>query len=216
VLLRAAQVRVAAPPEIADDREWVVVLLTAAEPARRFYGMTDRGRAPVLLVSAVVMCSIALAGRGAQTQPLKQSQSPKTPAAKPEDDLPPQTVLVPGLFLFQTRTRDGSCNDAQRTGYVTSAVATLDGVPGARTMTMQLLSSKYWPTWTLKIAADGVILGTAYMNGAKDDSAGVSTFEIRPKKERFQGIGARSYASTTDGKPVRCTLNYDALLKPLD
>jgi hypothetical protein len=137
----------------------------------------------------------------------------QAPAAS---ELPPQTILAPGLYLFQTRTRDGSCNDAQRTGYVTSAVATLDGVPGARTMTMQLLNSKYWPTWTLTVNIDGSIVGSANMNGAKDDSAGSSHFEVRAKKERYQGVGARSYPGQNDGKPARCTLNYDALLKMLD
>jgi hypothetical protein len=122
------------------------------------------------------------------------------------------------LYLYQTRTRDGSCNDAPRTGYVTSAIATLDGVPGSRTMTMQLLNSKYWPTWTLNVTSDDVILGTANMNGAKDDSGGSSRFEIRERKDRgrYQGVGSRSYNATIDGKPMRCTLNYDALLKPLD
>ena len=133
-----------------------------------------------------------------------------------EAELPPQTILAPGLYLFQTRTRDGTCRDAQRTGYVTSSVATLDGVPGARTMTMQLLNSKYWPTWTLTIGMDGNIVGTANMGGAKDDTAGASRFEIRAKKERYQGVGARSYPGQFDGKPTRCTLNYDALLKMLD
>lgn len=130
-------------------------------------------------------------------------------------ELPPQTILPPGLFLFQTRTRDGTCNDAPRTGYVTSAVATLDGVPGSRTMTMKLLNSQYWPTWTLTIAKDDAIVGTANMKGAKDDREGGSRFEIRAKKDRYQGIGSRSYNSVVDGKPTRCTLNYDALLKPL-
>jgi hypothetical protein len=167
--------------------------------------MTDLGRMPAFVASAVVMCSIALVGQGAQTQP-------RTPEAEP----PAQTVLMPGLYLFQTRTRDGTCNDAPRTGYVTSSVATLDGVPGSRTMTMQLLNSKYWPTWTLTIAADGGIAGSANMSGAKDESGGVSKFEIRAKKERFQGVGSRNYPSTVEGKTVRCTLNYDALLKPLD
>jgi hypothetical protein len=88
-------------------------------------------------------------------------------------------------------------------------------VPGARTMTMQLLNSKYWPTWTLTIATDGSIVGTANMGGAKDDAAGSSRFEIRAKKERYQGVGARSYPGQLDGKPARCTLNYDALLKSL-
>jgi hypothetical protein len=183
--------------------------------------MRDRGKAPALWASVVLAGAIALAGEAAQTQPVKQAQAPKVaprpaPASKPEPQLPPQTVLMPGLYLFQTRTRDGTCNDAPRTGYVTSAVATLDGIPGARTMTMQLLNSKYWPTWTLTIAADGSISGTANMGGAKDEANGVSKFDIKAKKERFQGVGMRSYPSTVEGKQVRCTLNYDALLKPLD
>ena len=133
------------------------------------------------------------------------------------DGLPPQTILPPGLYLFQTRTRDGSCNDAPRTGYVTSAVATLDGVPGSRTMTMQLLNSKYWPTWNLVVTAEDAILGSANMNGAKDDKAGSSRFEMRERKDRdrYQGVGSRNYNATIDGKPTRCTLNYDVLLKPL-
>jgi hypothetical protein len=135
--------------------------------------------------------------------------------ARAQARLPPQTVLPPGLYLFQTRTRDGTCDDAPRTGYVTSAVATMDGVPGARSMTMQLLNSKYWPTWSLTVNADDSIVGTANMNGAKDDAAGSSRFEIRAKKDRYQGVGARTYNSKVDGKPARCTLNYDALLKPL-
>src|SRR5215471_15009222 len=150
--------------------------------------MIDSGRTPVLVLSVSLVCAIVLVGESAETQPAKQ------PATEQ-----PQTVLMPGLYLFQTRTRDGSCNDAPRTGYITSAVATLDGVPGSRTMTMQLLSSKYWPTWTLTIAADGGISGSAIMGGAKDESAGVSRFEIRAKKERFQGIGSRIYPSTQDG-----------------
>ena len=157
--------------------------------------------------------AVWLAGEG-ERAPL-QAQ-PKPEAAKPDAELPPQTILPPGLYLFQTRTRDGSCNDAPRTGYVTSAIATLDGVPGSRTMTMQLLNSKYWPTWTLTVTMDDAIQGSAFMGGAKDDANGASTFELRRKKDRYQGIGARTYPSNgKDGQPVRCTLNYDALLKPL-
>lgn len=139
-------------------------------------------------------------------------------AAESDASLPPQTLLGPGLYVFQTRTRSGTCHDAPRTGYVTSAVATLDGVPGARTMTMQLLNSKYWPTWTLQITTDGAVIGTANMGGAKDDTKGSSRFELRAKKARFQGVGARSYPGSADaqGQTTRCTLDYDALLKPLD
>ena len=134
---------------------------------------------------------------------------------KPAAELPPQSVLPPGLFVFQTRTRDGTCDDAPRTGYVTSAVATLDGVPGSRTMTMRLLNSKYWPTWTLTVLEDDTIVGTANMFDAKDGSKGSSRFEIRRKKDRFQGVGARTYPAPKSAGADRCTLNYDALLKPL-
>ena len=152
-----------------------------------------------------------LASLHVDAAPLTAAQS-----AAPEVPDSPQTVLGPGLYLFQTRTRDGSCNDAPRTGYVTSAVATLDGVPGSRTMTMQLINSKYWPTWTLTVTKDNAIIGTANMMGAKDDQAGSSRFELHLKKQRHQGTGARTYNATIDGKQARCTLNYDALLKLLD
>jgi hypothetical protein len=155
---------------------------------------------------------------GAPAAPVSASAPPASAATPAAKELPPQTILPPGLYLYQTRTRDGSCNDAPRTGYVTSAIATLDGVPGSRTMTMQLLNSKYWPTWTLNVTADNAIIGSANMSGAKDDRAGSSRFEIRERKDRgrYQGTGSRNYNATIDGKPTRCTLNYDALLKPLD
>lgn len=140
-------------------------------------------------------------------------------AARPasaQSEPAPQTILPPGLYLFQTRTRDGTCGDAPATGYVTSAVATLDGVPGSRAMTMQLLNSKYWPTWQLTVQADDSIVGTANMGGAKDDTGGTSRFELRGKKDRYQGTGARKYPGSRDGKAALCTLNYDALLKPIE
>jgi hypothetical protein len=141
---------------------------------------------------------------------------PRAAAAIPDPDLPPQTILMPGLYLFQTRTRDGTCNDAPRTGYITSSMATLDGVPGSRLMTMQLLNSKYWPTWSLAIGKDHNISGSANMLGGKDETKGTSRFEMREKKDRFQGIGSRTYPSQVDGKTVQCVLNYDVLLKPID
>lgn len=141
--------------------------------------------------------------------------APERAAAQAAPEIPPQTILPPGLFLFQTRTREGTCNDAPRTGYVTSAIATLDGVPGSRVMTMQLLNSKYWPTWTLTITEKDVIVGSAIMGGGKDEKAGTSRFEIAAKKDRFQGVGHRTYPSKVAGEAVSCTLSYDVLLKPL-
>lgn len=146
---------------------------------------------------------------------LRESQAQPQPTAASAVDPGPQTILAPGLYLFQTRTRDGSCNDAPRTGYVTSSVATLDGVPGSRSMTMQLLSSKYWPTWKLEVGTDNSVVGTANMLGAKDDSGGSSRFELRIKKDRLQGVGSRKYPGLANTKTT-CTLNYDALLKMLD
>jgi len=130
-------------------------------------------------------------------------------------EIKPQTILPPGLYLFQTRTREGTCNDAPRTGYVTSAIASLDGVPGSRVMTLQLLNSKYWPTWTLTVTEKDLIVGVAIMGGGKEESAGVSRFELSAKKDRFQGVGTRTYPSKVAGETVSCTLSYDALLKPL-
>ena len=141
---------------------------------------------------------------------------PQAAAAVEDPNLPPQTILMPGLYLFQTRTRDGTCNDAPRTGYITSSMATLDGVPGSRKLTLQLLNSKYWPTWTLVIGKDEGIAGSAVMLGGKDESKGTSRFEMKAKKDRFQGVGSRTYPSQVDGKTISCTLNYDVLLKPLD
>ena len=195
--------------------------------------------APVFVVCTAIVGWLAAAESGAQSKPKTTAAKPAVPApapppaqaAKPQVDrpaasapsqpaadldLPPQTVLTPGLYLFQTRTRDGTCNDAPRTGYITSAVATLDGVPGARSMTMQLVNSKYWPTWSLTIHKDDSVSGSAIISGGKDESKGTSRFEMRSKKDRFQGVGSRSYPSQVDGKPVRCTLNYDVLLKLLD
>ena len=167
----------------------------------------QRGRVTLRLFILVSACLLSIDGPSGLHERAEAQAAP---------EIKPQTILLPGLYLFQTRTREGTCNDAPRTGYVTSAVATLDGVPGSRVMTMQLLSSKYWPTWTLTVNEKDVIIGSAIMGGGKDESAGVSRFEISAKKNRFQGIGNRTYPSKVGGETVSCTLSYDALLKPLD
>ncbi len=163
-------------------------------------------RSAMTLGIFIAVCGSGLAGPGIMRE-RAEAQAP---------EIKPQTILPPGLYLFQTRTREGTCNDAPRTGYVTSAVATLDGVPGSRVMTLQLLSSKYWPTWTLTVTEKDLIVGTAIMGGGKDESAGTSRFELTSKKDRFQGVGTRTYPSKVAGETVSCTLSYDALLKPLD
>ena len=124
-----------------------------------------------------------------------------------------QSVLGPGLYLFQTRVKSATCGDADRTGYVHSQVATIDGIPGARKMTMKLPNSKYWPTWDIVVEADGAVGGTAL---TKDKSA-VSAFEVRKKKgRRFVGKGMRQYNRRIKGKKERCSVEYEALLKRID
>jgi hypothetical protein len=162
------------------------------------------------LAFALLTCSLLVV---VCLQVAAHAEPPPTAAG---GELPPQTILPPGLYLFQTRTRDGTCDDAPRTGYVTSAVATLDGVPGSRKLTLQLLNSKYWPTWSLTVNADDAVVGDANMGGAADDSGGTSHFELHEKKGRYQGVGTRSYPNKSGKGPARCTLNYDALLKALD
>lgn len=138
--------------------------------------------------------------------------------AQDQAEPPPQTILPPGVYLLQTRTRSGTCGDAPRTGYVTSALATMDGVPGSRTMTLKVMNSKWWPKWTLTVTPDDTIVATANMFGGKDPTKGTSRFELRAHKDRFQGKGTREYPNHSKGpdEPARCSLLYDALLKQVE
>lgn len=147
------------------------------------------------------ICVTASNGSDAQSKPGKDD------AQKDQ-----QKVVPPGLYLLQTRTRKGSCDDAPRTGYVTSSMATLDGVPGSREMTLQVLNSKWWPSWSLSIEGEHTIRGSAVMFGGTDTSKGTSSFEVHPYKDRFQGTGTREYPRGSQ----RCTLDYDVLLKCID
>ena len=134
-----------------------------------------------------------------------------TPAVAQRDG---QSILGPGLYVFQTRTVSATCGDDERTGYVHTFIAPIHGVPGDREMRMQLTNSPYWPTWTIRVGADGAVTGEAVLGG--EDDPGPSTprsrFEVRRDGERFTGRGSRSYVS--DGR--RCTVTYDALLRRFD
>ena len=130
-----------------------------------------------------------------------------------------QQVLGPGLYEFQTRTRSASCDDDERTGYVSSFVAPIHGIPGARRMRMQLLNSPYWSTWSITVEADGMVVGEAHLDGASGPNAPTNRFEVRREgsgHSRFVGHGERSYTATVDGESRRCTVRYDALLRRID
>jgi len=120
-----------------------------------------------------------------------------------------QGVLGPGLYVFQTRLDEASCEPDSMSGYVTSYFAAIDGTPASTRMTMKLVNSEYWPEWELRIAPDGTIRASA-RNGSLEQSA-----TLRPNGSRFTGRGFRTYDKVVDGRRRRCRNEYDALLRKL-
>jgi hypothetical protein len=125
-----------------------------------------------------------------------------------------QNVLGPGLYVFQTRIREASCGDAEPDGYVLSYVAAIDGVPGSMGMSMQLVNTSHFAQWTLQVTGTGAVVGDSRMGKAAD--APDSHFEVTRDGDRFKGTGFRSYNGSVGGKPQRCKVSYDALLKRID
>lgn len=126
-----------------------------------------------------------------------------------------QTILGPGLYVFQTRTRTASCDDDERTGYVSTFIAPIHGVPGSRTMRMQLTNSEYWPSWQLTVA-DGAVSGESRLAGSSGANAPTNRFSVRPQGDRFTGRGTRTYTRTEGGRSVQCQVEFDALLRRID
>ena len=128
-----------------------------------------------------------------------------------------QQVLGPGLYVFQTRTVSATCGDDERTGYVASFVAAVDGVPGAATMHMHVVDNQYWPSWNLTISAEGAVHAESFMDGTTGAGRPRSAFTVtRSGPQRFTGQGTRSYQATVDGAARTCTVTYDALLRRID
>lgn len=128
--------------------------------------------------------------------------------AAAQDDL--QTVLGPGLYVFQTRTSGASCGDDERTGYVSTFIAPIHGVPGSRSMRMQLVNSPYWANWTIRVDASNRIIGDIEVDGRTNH------FEVTANRGRFTGEGVRTYNARIDGAMRRCQVTYDALLRRID
>lgn len=125
-----------------------------------------------------------------------------------------QGLLGPGLYVFQTRTRASTCNDSERDGYVMSFVAAIDGVPGSTAMTMQLVNNPHFAKWSLRVADEGTLSGNAKMGPTA--SAPETHFTATLDDDRWKGTGARTYNSVFEGKPTRCRVDYDALLRRID
>ena len=125
-----------------------------------------------------------------------------------------QTVLGPGLYVFQTRTRNATCGDSEPDGYVLSFFAAIHGIPHSAKMTMELVNTPHFKEWTLQVLNNQVITGKSRIGTAPDGPD--SAFEVKQTGDRFKGTGYRSYNSTVAGKKQRCRVNYDALLRRLD
>lgn len=125
-----------------------------------------------------------------------------------------QTVLGPGLYVFQTRTRDATCGDSEPDGYVLSFFAAVHGIPHSGAMKMELVNTPHFKDWTLKVANNSSITGTSRIGSAADGPE--SYFEVKLEGDRFKGTGYRAYNGAVAGKKQRCRVNYDALLRRLD
>jgi hypothetical protein len=125
-----------------------------------------------------------------------------------------QTVLGPGLYVFQTRTRDATCGDSEPDGYVMSYFAAIHGIPHGTKMTMELVNTPHFKEWSLSVANNQSIVGKSRIGSAADGPD--SNFEVKLVGDRFKGTGYRSYNGTVAGKKQRCRVNYDALIRRLD
>ncbi len=148
---------------------------------------------PPLVVSALIVSALCSGSR----------------AFAQDDD---QTVLGPGMYVFQTRTRSASCDDDEQTGYVSTFMAPIHGVPGNRRMRMTLPDSRYWPAWTITVGEGDEVIGDATLAGASGPSAPTNHFSVRLRGDRFVGTGTRRYRRGEQA----CRVEYDALLRRID
>ena len=161
-------------------------------------------KAKLVTLGALTLLAFTLVG-----SPILRAQ----PSAPTRND---QGVLGPGLYVFQMRILSATCDDADRTGYVTTFVAPIHGIPGSREMSMELLNSQYWPAWNLTVDARGRITGQATIDGRDGSPAATNRFELVRQGPRFTGRGSRNYTSTSGGTRRRCEVSYEALLRLLE
>lgn len=123
-----------------------------------------------------------------------------------------QEILGPGLYAYQTRVLEATCGDASQTGFVSTYMGSIDGIPGSRSMVMKLMNNRYWPEWTITIRRDGTVIGSAEVSGENRRA----DFEVRRRSGRFVGTGSRTYQSVVDGQRRTCTVRVDVLLRRFD
>jgi hypothetical protein len=168
-------------------------------------------RGSILLFVAALTATTA-AARTAPTTP--EAPVPPTPTTVPET---PQSVLGPGMYVFQTRTRSATCGDDEVNGYVDSFVAPIHGVPSSRRMTMSLVDTRWWSTWTITVDGEDRIYGDSLLDGGSGPNRPTHHFVVsRRDAARLTGVGVRTYPSTVAGAARTCQVFYDALLRRID
>jgi len=119
-----------------------------------------------------------------------------------------QTMLGPGLYVFQTRILTATCGDADRTGYVTTYLATIDGIPGERSMSMVLVNSDYWKMWALTVTPAMHVVGSSEQARIH----GTNGFDVSLHGDQLTGQGTRTYQMGER----HCSVSFDALLRRVD
>ncbi len=123
-----------------------------------------------------------------------------------------QEILGPGLYAYQTRVREATCGDDSQTGFVSTFMGSINGIPGSRSMEMKLINNRYWPEWTITVRPDGTVVGAARVSGETREAG----FEVRRDEGRFVGTGSRTYQTTINGERRNCTVHVDVLLRRFD
>lgn len=158
------------------------------------------------MVKKIVLGSAMLLGALALVAP------PPSVATAQDTAAPPQTLIAPGVYTFQTRLDHSSCGSRSTSGIVRTFVAVINGVPGSREMTMNLLNSSYWSRWTLRVTDEGYVVGDSQQDNVQGANRGDSHFELRLDDGKLSGRGSRSYMQRVSGQMTRCRTSYDTLL----
>ncbi len=157
----------------------------------------------------ISLTTLALLVSATQLAPFDRASAQARPTSERA-----QNVLGPGLYVFQTRTRSSTCGDAERDGYVLSYVAAINGVPGSVAMSMEIVNTPHFKSWALQVSKDNVLEGESRMGTAAD--APDAHFTVTRDGERWKGTGFRTYAGKLGGKPTRCRVDFDVLLRRVD
>jgi hypothetical protein len=79
---------------------------------------------------------------------------------------------------------------------------------------MQLVNTSHFVKWALRISDTGTLTGASKMGTTP--GAPETHFSATLDGDRWKGTGARTYNGVLDGKPTRCRVDYDALLRRID